>query len=126
MTEQPSDGGLQIDSDWKVEAAREKERLVAEERKQRDSGKAGGEPGANILELVNLVAMQAAIGLGGFDGPGGERIAPNLGAAIHRLYHDTRRPVRVALRRPSGPRWTGRNPCFTVSYEVTYRHQIRV
>ncbi len=81
MAEADAGEGLQIDSDWKVEAAREKERLVAEERKQRDSGKGGGEPGANILELVNLVAMQAAIGLGGFDGPGGERIAPNLGAA---------------------------------------------
>ena len=86
MSEKPSDGGLHIDSDWKTEAAQEKERLAAEEEKrQRPSGTESGGTAASFLELVNLVAMQAAIGLGGFQGPGGERIPPNPSAAKYHI-----------------------------------------
>jgi len=82
MTDTNDGGGLHIDSDWKTEAAREKERLAAQERKEAGSA---GEPPIGFLDLVNLLAMQAAIGLGGYQGPGGERIAPNPIAAKHNI-----------------------------------------
>lgn len=86
MSEKPSDGGLHIDSDWKTEAAQEKERLASEEeQRQSPSGTESAETASNFLELVNLVAMQAAIGLGGFQGPDGERIPPNSSAAKYHI-----------------------------------------
>lgn len=74
---------MHIDSDWKTEAAKEKERLAGQERASRST--AGAEPAANFVELVNLMAMQAAIGLGGYQGPGGERIPPNPIMAKHHI-----------------------------------------
>jgi len=83
MTDEASHRGLHIDSDWKTEAAQEKERLANQERTTRPA--AGAEPAANFVELVNLMAMQAAIGLGGYQGPGGERIPPNPIVAKHHI-----------------------------------------
>ncbi len=89
MSDESAGGGLHIDSDWKEEAAREKERLVEQERKeQREKGTVGtvgAEAPATFIELINLLAMQAAIGLGGLQGPGGERIPPNPMAAKHHI-----------------------------------------
>ena len=85
MAEQESKSGLHIDSDWKSEAAKEKEELAEKEAQQplgRGAGGAGA-PEANLLEIVNLLAMQAVVALGGYQGPGGERIAPNPFAARH-------------------------------------------
>ena len=76
-----SESKLHIDSDWKSEAAQEKERLAAEE--QARPSPAPGE--ANLVELINLLAMQAAIALGGYQGPGGERIPGNPMAAKHHI-----------------------------------------
>lgn len=81
MTDEQQPGGLHIDSDWKAEAAREKERLASQESTETKA--APGE--ANFVELLNLLAMQAAIALGGYQGPGGERIAPNPAAAKHQI-----------------------------------------
>ncbi len=83
MTDETGHRGLHIDSDWKTEAAQEKERLAKQERSSRPA--AGAEPAANFVELVNLMAMQAAIGLGGYQGPGGERIPPNPIVAKHHI-----------------------------------------
>jgi len=83
MTDEAGHRGLHIDSDWKTEAAQEKERLANQERTSRPA--AGAEPAANFVELVNLMAMQAAIGLGGYQGPGGERIPPNPNVAKHHI-----------------------------------------
>ena len=83
MTDEAGHRGLHIDSDWKTEAAQEKERLANQERTPRPA--AGPEPAANFIELVNLMAMQAAIGLGGYQGPGGERIPPNPNVAKHHI-----------------------------------------
>ena len=83
MTDEAGHRGLHIDSDWKTEAAQEKERLANQERSSRPT--AGAEPAANFIELVNLMAMQAAIGLGGYQGPGGERIPPNPIVAKHHI-----------------------------------------
>ena len=85
MSEEPSGGGLHIDSDWKQEAAREKERLAKEEQTaSRDAGAAAVDP-ATFVELLNLLAMQTAISLGGFKTPAGERVPPNLAAAKHHI-----------------------------------------
>ena len=87
MSKEPKDKNLHIDSDWKQEAAREKERLSEQEEKLRSEGgpsAAGAGPyPATFAELVNLLAMQAAIALGGLQGAGGERIPPNPVAARH-------------------------------------------
>ena len=89
MTEERTEGGLYIDSNWKQEAAAEKARLVAEEAKKKEQGVKQTASGAAspelFLELVNLLAMQAVIGLGGYDGPGGDRLPPNHEAARHHI-----------------------------------------
>ena len=92
MTDKAESGRIHIDSDWKEEAAREKERLARQEEEERAKAAAkGGPTGApggvapTFLELVNLVAMQAAVGLGGFKGPGGETVPPNPIAAKHHI-----------------------------------------
>ncbi len=83
MAEKTTPGGLHIDSDWKSEAAKEKERLAEQEHGVR--GVPGGDVAVNFIELINLLAMQAAISLGGYQGPGGERISPNPIAAKHHI-----------------------------------------
>ncbi len=84
MTNENAGGGLHIDADWKTEAAHEKDRLAEQERK--DQSKAVATPGTaptSFLELMNLITMQAAVALGGVQGPGGEQIPPNPLAARH-------------------------------------------
>lgn len=84
MTDEKAGGGLHIDADWKTEAAREKDLLAEQERK--DRSKAAAVPGTaptSFLELLNLITMQAAVALGGVQGPGGEQIPPNPLAARH-------------------------------------------
>ncbi|HUU94901.1 MAG TPA: DUF1844 domain-containing protein [Phycisphaerae bacterium] len=66
-----------VDEDWKAEAKREKERLAEETAKREPL------PGPNFAELLNLIAMQAMVGLGLVSGPGGERIPPNFEIAKH-------------------------------------------
>ncbi len=73
-----------IDSDWKAEAQREKERL-ASEAAQTGGGSAGaagatgpaGAPQADFAGLINVLAMQALVSLGGVRGPGGQPFPPN-------------------------------------------------
>lgn len=66
-----------VDDDWKNEAKQEKERL-AEETAQPEQI-----PDASFSELLNMIAMQAVVGMGGMAGPGGEQIPPNLDLAKH-------------------------------------------
>jgi hypothetical protein len=75
---------LHVDSDWKTEAAREKERLAEQEARREPDAEAWGGP-PTFADLVNLIAMQALVGLGGLRGPGGETIPPNLIAAKHHI-----------------------------------------
>lgn len=72
---------LEIDDDWKREAAAEKERLA----ETVDGGARGEAPAADLLSIVQLLAMQAIVGLGGFAGPGGQQIPPNLELAKHHI-----------------------------------------
>ena len=86
MTGEAADEGLYIDSDWKEEAAREKEILAEQERKEKAEVAVPGEgPPTAFVELINTLAMQAAIALGGYKGPGGERIPANPVAAQHAI-----------------------------------------
>ncbi len=65
---------IQIDSDWKTEAQQEKERITAQEEaapKQESLGQ------PTFLHLVNMLAMQAAVSLGGMQGPDGKVIPPD-------------------------------------------------
>ncbi len=87
MNGEESKSGLHIDSDWKTEAAREKELLAQQEQRQAGP-QAGAGAGASpelFIELINLLAIQATVGLGGYQGPGGERIPANLAAAKHHI-----------------------------------------
>lgn len=76
------DSKLIIDDDWKNEAAAEKERLseAAEESSAR-----AGMPTADFTGLIQLLAMQAMVGLGGMRGPSGTDIPPNIELAKHHI-----------------------------------------
>ncbi len=72
-----------IDSDWKAEAQREKDRLVEEEQTTPAGAEGGETPQPIFLEVVNMLAMQAAISVGGMKTPDGRYIPPDRGAAQH-------------------------------------------
>jgi hypothetical protein len=73
---------IQIDDDWKAEAQREKERLTKEEEQ---AGDLPPLPEPTFAEIVNMLLMQALIGLGGFTTPDGRRLAPDLDVARHHI-----------------------------------------
>ncbi len=73
---------LHIDDDWKSEAAAEKERLS----QNLDNQDQATMPEGGFVGLVQMMAMQTMIGLGGMAGPGGREIPPNLDLA--KLYID--------------------------------------
>ncbi len=79
------DRKLQIDDDWKSEAQAEKERLAQLEKEEtrRPGRAAGGMPEPGFPEVIQLLAMQAMVGLGGMRGPGGQDIPPNVDLAKH-------------------------------------------
>jgi len=67
-----------VDDDWKEEARREKEKLAREtEQRPREL------PGPSLAELIDLVAVQAFVGLGLVAGPDGRPMPPNLDIAKH-------------------------------------------
>ncbi|GMU21430.1 MAG: hypothetical protein AMXMBFR13_15230 [Phycisphaerae bacterium] len=69
-----------VDSDWKEQARREKEELDRETREMPRQGL----PEPQLAELVQMVVLQASIGLGGFQDPQtGQPIPPNLPLAKH-------------------------------------------
>ncbi len=77
----PDEPKIQVDDDWKSQAAAEKARLA--ESAEAESPR--GVPEASFAGLVQLLAMQALVGLGGFAGPGGQEIPPNLDLAKHHI-----------------------------------------
>ncbi|HVP13571.1 MAG TPA: DUF1844 domain-containing protein [Phycisphaerae bacterium] len=72
---------LHIDDDWKSQAAAEKERLAASV----EAGEHREMPAASFTGLIQLIAMQAMVGLGGLAGPPGQEIPPNLELAKHHI-----------------------------------------
>lgn len=67
-----------VDDDWKTEARAEKERLS-----QQEAAAPEALPAPSFPELVNLITIQAMVGLGMLGGPGGEPMPPNLEVAKH-------------------------------------------
>ncbi len=72
-----------IDDDWKEQARREKEEADREAREAEEAGEQGPMPGPHIAEIIQMVTMQATIGLGGFRDQSGQSIPPNLEYAKH-------------------------------------------
>jgi hypothetical protein len=70
-----------VDSDWKAEAQKEKEeaeRMTREEPGQKEL------PPPSLAEVIQMILVQASIGLGGFQDPQtGQRIPPNMPLAQH-------------------------------------------
>ena len=84
MSDAPqSEPKLHIDSDWKEEARREKEKLVAENRAATAEKAAPGEADPGFAELVNLLATQAVMTMAGGALPNGEQMPPDLEASRH-------------------------------------------
>ncbi len=77
MPENEGEKKIIVDDDWKAQARKEKEQL-AEETAMPESI-----PDPSFAELVNIIATQVVVGLGGMAGPGGERIPPNIEVAKH-------------------------------------------
>jgi len=70
-----------IDDDWKAQAQRDKEKLA----EQVEAEGPRGPIEANFIALLNLLAMQAMVGLGGMAGPNGQAIPPDLPLAKHHI-----------------------------------------
>lgn len=74
MADDKSEPKIIIDSDWKEEAQQEKERLAEME---------GDTPGnqlpdkASFTHMINLLTMQAIVGMGGMQDPSGQPIPPD-------------------------------------------------
>lgn len=77
MPDNPHEG-LIIDSDWKEEARREKQRLSEAEKAGEGQPSAGA---VRFADLLNVLVMQVAAALGGMVGPGGQMLPPDLPAA---------------------------------------------
>jgi hypothetical protein len=76
-----------VDSDWKEEAKREKERL-SHELDEKGGGAAGGEgplPEPTLAELINMILMQTMIAIGGMQTPDGRVIPQDLEVAKHNI-----------------------------------------
>lgn len=70
-----------VDSDWKEQAQREKEQ--ADQASRETAGKDQlAEP--SFIELIQMILLQASIGLGGYQDPHtGQQLPPNLMVAKH-------------------------------------------
>ncbi|MCK4658952.1 MAG: DUF1844 domain-containing protein [Phycisphaerae bacterium] len=80
MGDENSGPKIQVDSDWKDEARREKQQLADQEAQ---ASAAGPLPDPNFLEIVNMLAMQAAVSIGGYQLQTGEMAPPDLPMAKH-------------------------------------------
>lgn len=70
-----------VDSDWKDEAQKEKDDA---DRLTREAAAAPELPPPSLAEIIQMVLVQASIGLGGFQDPQtGQRIPPNMALAQH-------------------------------------------
>ena len=82
MPDNSSEPTIEIDSDWKAEAAREKQKLIEQEKQVVDKGVTTDR---TFLELLNLLGMQASISLGGYQTPGGQTMPPDLEVARQQI-----------------------------------------
>ncbi len=84
MSDEPSKGKIHVDSDWKAEAEEEKQRLAEEEAAAGDKPK-GPLPDPTLADLVNVVAMPAAMAIGGYRTPDGQTMPPDLALAKYHI-----------------------------------------
>ncbi|MCH7814379.1 MAG: DUF1844 domain-containing protein [Planctomycetes bacterium] len=77
MSDEPVPGKIHVDSDWKAEAQAEKEKLAAEEEAAQDQPV----PEPQVADLINMIAMPAAMALGGYRTPEGQTVPPDLTVA---------------------------------------------
>lgn len=76
-----------VDDDWKNQAQAEKAKLEEEVRKEQEEQQARQLPEASFVTLVNQIAMQAVMALGGIEEPTtGKRI---LDLGIAKFHIDT-------------------------------------
>ncbi len=78
MADQPNKPTIEVDSDWKAEAQREKAQLVEQEQKTATSG---GATDQAFVDLLNLLGMQVSMTIGGYQGPDGRTVPGDLAAA---------------------------------------------
>ncbi|MFG0275862.1 MAG: DUF1844 domain-containing protein [Phycisphaerales bacterium] len=63
---------IHIDSDWKAEAQKERERLAEAERAQQEAAPEGGPgamPEADLTAIIRMIATQALLYMGGIPDP---------------------------------------------------------
>ncbi|MCP4251489.1 MAG: DUF1844 domain-containing protein [bacterium] len=77
MSDEPGKGKIHVDSDWKAEAQAEKEKLAAEEQ----AAQTQPLPEPQVADLINMIAMPAAMALGGYRTPDGQTVPPDLNVA---------------------------------------------
>jgi hypothetical protein len=80
MSDEAGQGKIHIDDDWKAEAEQNKERLAAAEEGAGEAGM-GDIPPASLPGLINILAMPAAMYIGGAQTPDGQMIPADIGAA---------------------------------------------
>ncbi len=83
MTEENNDQDtpkIIVDSDWKREASDEKSRLAEDTE---DAHRRPQLPEPSLVEIINMIVMQATIGLGGVKSPTGETLPPDFAIAKH-------------------------------------------
>jgi hypothetical protein len=84
MSDEPGEGKIHIDSDWKEEAQRDKERL-AEEEKAAEGQARGPLPDPTLADLLNMIAVPAVMSIGGYRTPDGKAMPPDLGMAKYHI-----------------------------------------
>jgi hypothetical protein len=73
---------IHVDDDWKAEAQREKERVSEDVKAQDEAAEAAQQmPEASFLGLLNSLAMQCVMAMGGMEDPKTKQRMVDLGAA---------------------------------------------
>ena len=84
MSDEPGKAKIHVDSDWKMEAQAKKEELAAEEQSAAQTG-SGPVPVPKMADLLNLIAMPAAMALGGYRTPDGQVVPPDFAAGKYHI-----------------------------------------
>ncbi|MFQ5491151.1 MAG: DUF1844 domain-containing protein [Phycisphaerae bacterium] len=84
MSDEPSQGKIHVDSDWKLEAEQTKEELAAQQQAAQEQRR-GPLPKAGLPDLLNMIGMPAAMAIGGYQTPDGKTVPPDLAAAKYHI-----------------------------------------
>ncbi len=72
-----------VDDDWKVQAQQEKERLAEEAKQAQEAKQEGKAEGSLFLDLLDILAQQVMLAMGGAQLPNGQTVPGNPAAAKH-------------------------------------------